>query len=494
MTSGYKHGAYGLLGASVAQSALQVDTTTVYIGRAPVNLIFDYKSKNLVNTIIKVIDDTSATQKLGYCEDWASFDLCEPVAAHFKNRNGNIGPVFFINVLDPDIHRKVEQTKKNIAFLNGRAEFKSDKIILDTFVIADKTKDVDYSLDYNYTKNTVMVKSLKTDEPLKDTVEVAFYEVAPQMATKDDIIGGVSAGGEYSGIGVIDKMYEKTARVTNLIVCPGFSHIPAVYSAMVEKSDKLNGHWHAFSLVDIPVVDGDKKIDTIDAAINWKREKGYNSERSKPCWPQFVDATTEKIYHASVMAAVEYMRQDNINNGIPGDTCSNKPIPITGLYFGEGSKNQGYDQQTANELTQEGIMTAVFWENEWVLWGGHTGEYKYGVDNEPRCIFDTYIRMLFHIINMFQKRQGKTIAKGFNLQQKDTILRHEQGELDDYVAKGFLLPGAKIEFLASENSTSDMVNGDFMFNTPVTVTPQIKSLTSKVYYTDSGLKSLVEGV
>ena len=36
-----------------------------------------------------------------------------------------------------------------------------------------------------------------------------------------------------------------------------------------------------------------------------------------------------------------------------------------------------------------------------------------------------------------------------------------------------------------------MINGDFVYQMPTSVTPRAKSLTAKVAYTDVGLKSLV---
>ena len=61
------------------------------------------------------------------------------------------------------------------------------------------------------------------------------------------------------------------------------------------------------------------------------------------------------------------------------------------------------------------------------------------------------------------------------------------------VTMGALLGEPKILFLATENSTSDMMQGDFKFDIPVCTTPQFKSGTAEVCYTDEGLSTLVEG-
>ena len=49
----------------------------------------------------------------------------------------------------------------------------------------------------------------------------------------------------------------------------------------------------------------------------------------------------------------------------------------------------------------------------------------------------------------------------------------------------------QILFNSKDNPTTDIMNGDFLFDIPVTVTPQGKSYTAKVYYTDDGLASYV---
>ena len=50
---------------------------------------------------------SSGYSKLGYAQNWADFTLCEAFAQHFDNTVGNVGPIYVVNVLDPDVHRVV---------------------------------------------------------------------------------------------------------------------------------------------------------------------------------------------------------------------------------------------------------------------------------------------------------------------------------------------------------------------------------------------------
>ena len=334
MANEYLYGAYGHIGETVAQSAVQAGTTPVYIGTAPVNLVRGFADAGVINEPIKLSNMIDAQRKLGYAADWGTFTLCEVMNAHFNNTLGNIGPIYVINVLDPSAgkHRKATETTKQLSFTGGRAEFASSTIILDTLTIAmseggDYAEGTDYAVDYNFTKGTVIITSLIADSPLTGTLTASFYEVDDSAIEDDDIIGGVTAGGEYSGLSSIALLYPEQFAVCNLIAAPGWSQSPAVYNAMLTASQKINGHWDAFVVADLPLVDGSAQaVDTITKAIAWKKNNAFTGERSKVYWPQGID-NLGNIYHLSTLAVVELMRADFSHNSVPMETCGNKAIP-----------------------------------------------------------------------------------------------------------------------------------------------------------------------
>lgn len=399
MANEYLYGAYGHIGETVAQSAVQAGTTPVYIGTAPVNLVRGFGEAGIINAPIKITSLVDAQKKIGYSSDWGTFTLCEAVYAHFNNTLGNIGPIYVINVLDPSAgkHRKETATTKTLTFTGGRAEFASDKIILDTLTIAKNdsgnyVEGTDYAVDYNFTKGTVIITSLKDDAQLAGSLTASFSEVDDSEIADSDIIGGVTSSGEYSGLSAIALLYPEQFAVCNLIAAPGWSHSPAVYNAMLTTCKKINGHWDAFVVADLPLVDSTAQaVDTITKAIAWKKANAFTGERSKVYWPQAVD-NLGNVFHLSTLAVVELMRADFSHNSVPMETCGNKAIPVIKQYFGANANNRGFDQQTGKELTQNGISTAVAWGGEWVLWGDHTAAYTYGADVDPRAIFDVSMR------------------------------------------------------------------------------------------------------
>ena len=54
MANEYLYGAYGHIGETVAQSAVQAGTTPVYIGTAPVNLVRGFADAGVINEPIKL--------------------------------------------------------------------------------------------------------------------------------------------------------------------------------------------------------------------------------------------------------------------------------------------------------------------------------------------------------------------------------------------------------------------------------------------------------
>ena len=487
---GYKHGAYGEITDSKVTNATQADVVAAYIGTAPINLIRGYADANLINMPIKVANMSDAQSKLGYSDNWEDFTLCEAFAEHYDNTVGNVGPIYVVNVLDPDTHKAAEKTTKELSFSNKRAEFESSDIILDTFAIADMVEGVDYSLEYNFAKGSVIVKLLKDDADA--AVQCSYNTVDASAVEEADIIGQTTEDGQYTGLHAMKLIYQYHNAVLNMLAAPGWSQIPAVYKAMVSIVQKLNGHWDGFVHADIPLADAEgAAINTIAKAIEWKNANGYNSEFSKVYWPMVKDGSG-RVFHLSTVGQATMQRVDLSHDAVPFESPSNKEIMATSQYFGADSKNKGFDQQTGNGLNEKGITTACFWGGKWVLWGPHTAAFAYNGDTDGRAIFDVNIRMLMHITNSFQLDHGTEIDSPMTPQDKDTILNYERQKLDTLTGIGALIGTPSVEFVESANPESDMMNGDFVWDFSATPTPPFKSGTARVCYTDEGFAAFFE--
>lgn len=485
MATVYKHGTYGEFAPTIARTATQSDTVAVYVGTAPVNLIRGYAA--YVNEPVRLADMTGARGAMGYSDDWETFTLCEAFKAHFDNPVANVGPIIAINVLDPNVHKKSTQTTKQLTFVNKRATIEGDTIILDTLALADKVEGTDYSVDYDYTKKETVITDISTDG-ISGQVQASYSEIDTTNLDKDDIIGGVTAGGVYTGLGCVSLVYQELNLIPNLIAAPGWSADSAVYEAMVSAATKIDGHWEAFAVADIPVED----CDTISEAITWKKTNGFVNERTKVNWPMGQDVYGN-IYHLSTACVWAMMITDANNDGIPMETPSNKQTFIAKQYFGPESTNRGFNQAQANELNAAGITTVCYWGARWVLWGPHTAAYEFNAVTDQRVIFDNSLRMMMYIINSFQQEHALTIDNPMTRALKDTILNREQTKADALAARGALIGQPVVSFEESENSTAELVEGNFVWGFNGTPTPPFKSGTLKVAYTDEGFDAYFGG-
>lgn len=482
----YKYGVYGQIGADIIQGVERASTVAVYFGTAPVNLLLDYSGK--VNKPIRISNMNEARSLLGgqfsSSDKWSKYTLCEAIEAHFNNRIGNVGPIYVVNVLDPDTHKGEAETVQ-LTFTNKKATVTADDIILSTFAIEGKTLGTDYTLSYNTDSGVLTITDIGTT-PMT-SIQASYTPVDFDAIDETTVIGGKDTSGVTTGIAAIAQVYQTYNAVPTYLAAPGWSETPAVYNALVDASQLINDHWYAFVFADIPVT-----ADTIDEAIEWKSTNGYTSGASKVFWPKVTDNGT--IYHLSTLALVEKMRVDISHNNIPFETCANKPVPASGLYISAESAIVGYERPDANRLAAAGITTGIFWEGDWRVWGDHTAAFVDGGDYQAREIFDTNMLMLYYIVNSFQREWGDTIDQPMTVALRDTILNREQEKLDALVSVGALIGTPTVEIVDGSTSAegTDRLLAGFEWQIATTVTPPLKSATMTVSYTDAGYAVLYE--
>ena len=483
----YTHGTYGVLTASKVGSAVGTDTVVVYIGTAPVGQLADFSG--LVNRPLKISSLADAGNKLGASEDWEAYTLMEAVKTHFDSAVGNVGPIYVINVLDPAVHKKAVKASKTVAVSSGRGAFTDDACVVSTVEIPEKVLGTDFKAYFENGK--VVIEAI--DGGLSDgSVSVSYDEADPAAVADAAIVGAESAAGVKTGLKALDLLYGAYNVTPDVLLAPGWSQSPTVYAALVNAAKKINGHFDAFVLADIPLESNSTAVDTIAKAIAWKAANGYTAENSKVFWPMAKDAAGKAV-HLSCVAAAAMQRVDAEHDGVPFESVSNKVVDVVSQYFGEGAENHGFDQTAGNDLNAAGITTAVFWGGSWRLWGPHTAAFIYGGDMDERAVFDSAYRMLIYITNGFQIRNAAYIDAPLDLNTRDAILNSEQQILDAYAARGALLGTPTVEFVSTENPTESIAAGDFVWHLNVTPAVPLKSATARVTYTDDGFAVLTGG-
>ncbi|MCI3009028.1 hypothetical protein FBD77_13285 [Clostridium butyricum] len=115
--------------------------------------------------------------------------------------------------------------------------------------------------------------------------------------------------------------------------------------------------------------------------------------------------------------------------------------------------------------------------------------YDYGSTTAVDEIFDVNIMMNKFLLNDFNYRNIDLIDKPMTRNDVDALIVSEQTILNSYVTAGQLLYG-EISFNNKNNARSDMIQGDFTFDTLVTNTPPAKSITQRVKSTSKGIENL----
>ncbi|MEO3948040.1 hypothetical protein [Gorillibacterium sp. CAU 1737] len=472
----YKHGIYGVQAPTTdALPPAGVGTLPIYIGTAPVQQTSNPAIH--VPVILNTFED--AVAKLGYSDNWSSYTLCEAIYAHFKNAIQPIGPIIAINVLDPSVHKK--EGSQTIEITNG-VGYITAPAVLGTLSITGKTLGTDYTAAYT-DDGRIKIAALP-GKTLAASVTVEYSEVDASKVLPTDVIGGTS-GGIRKGIAAVDLVYQTLNVVPTILAAPGWSHQKAVKEALVSKANLVNGHWDAIVVADL---DAGSTADSIDKAIAWKIDNGYNDLPLKVVWPKARKA--DRTFWGSTLAVVQMQQTDFANDNVPYETPSNKQVDAAGTAVGSGPIY--FDEIEANQLNAKGITTFLFKGGIWVLWGAHNANYEDGAPIDPKNVFDASIRMQRYLTNTFQARYAPYLDGPLTRSLVDTILNDAGVWLNSLVAEGKLLSGS-IAFHETSNLTSSMVTGDFLFDVLNTTTPVAKSLTFRVRYTTAGLATLFGG-
>lgn len=484
----WKHGALGEIQLAGTRVAAGSRNAIVYVGTAPVHMVEGGAAN--VNVPILVNNIAEARKYFGYSDNFADYTLCEAMRAHLEL--GGVGPLVFINVLDPTKHKKAEQGTTSLVPENGRIIIQNaGSIVLDSVSVTKSdgeeplVKNKDYAITYNISKQAITISALSADALGKEAATIKYDEIDPEKVKEADVIGATDGLGMNTGLYAINNVYQLTGYIPSFLLAPGFAELPEVHTVMCQVSQKVNGHWDVYMLVDIPIVDKEMSGVTLLTAATWKKANGYTRENESVYFP-LAQGTDGYIYHISTLAAANLQALLVANSGIPYMTPSNTDCPIVqNLYLGEEAKGRVYDDSIINErLNRNGINSAAYVGGRWVIWGCFSADYNADEANEVN-ISETNCMMLYYLSNDFQHRRARDVDKPLTANDLKSIVSEEQAKLDALIKIGALVLG-RVEIDASAIARSDVYRGDYRFSFVVTTTPLAKSLTAYVYWTTEG--------
>lgn len=489
----YKHGAYGVIQAVGSRVADESQGAIVYVGTAPVHNVEG--GANNVNKPIVVNNIAEARKYFGYSDEWDKYTLCEAMHVHLENKG--VGPLVFINVLNPATHKASDAGTVSKTPENGRVTIPTAQdIILDSVIVKSdnttKIKGTDYAIAYNIEKKTITISELTAGALGTSALTITYNTIDASAVTAADVIGTSDGLGLNTGIFAIKNVYQLTGYIPAYLAAPGFSSVPAIHAAMYQNSVKVNGHWDVYMFVDLPIMNSETPL-TLDTAKTYKNGNGYTKENETVFFP-LAQGTDGKIYHLSVLAAANFQELLLAQDGIPYKTASNTDCSlIENLYLGASNTGRVYDDSIINEkLNKNGIASAAYVGGRWAIWGCHSADYDQE-NGDQINVAETNRMMLYYISNDFQHRRTPDVDKPMTANDLQTIIAEEQTRVDALLNIGALTRGV-VTLNADAQARSDIMNGDYSFLFDITTTPLAKSLTAIVNWTDEGFVTYFESV
>lgn len=474
MAVDYQHGIYLTQGKSKGIIGAGISGMQVIIGTAPIHLLSNPSEAVNKPFLCKGIDDV--IENLGYSEN-TSFTTNQ--SAFFTFEEYGVAPAVFINVLDPAVHFE-EKTATIVTTLEG-AVITDDGVLRDTLVLksADGVKtfveNVDYIIALNAASQTV-INVLRTSTILKigDSVVATYNQLQPDAVTATEVIGGYNvATGEATGIELIRKIYPEFGCRPDILVAPGFSKDPLVAAVLQAKTSNINDSFNAETYLDLDTA----AIKMVDDAKVWKNENGYNDKRAIGVWPCAKKNGKIYFYSAVLAAHASYLISQDVD-GIPYQSPSNKKLGLDAIVLEDGQEIM-LEIGEANKLNGLGVVTLLNWAGAIRSWGNNTLAYPESKNPEDRFIS---IRSVFDWWgNTFIETYFDRIDSNGDMRVVDTIIDEENARANNFVSSG-KISGAKIEFLAEDNTTEDMRNGKFKFRQSIGAFGPFENLHNTIEY------------
>lgn len=430
----------------------------VIVGTAPVNMA----DTSNVNKPVLCYSYDDAVKAFGYVPAKAGaagglkkfeYSISEFIQSQF----GLFGvkPVIIINVLDPKTHKATATTTSvMLDTKTGSATIDETGILPDSVSLGDGyAKDTDYVVAFDDDGKLVITSVKGTDGSFKcetgKSLTFAADKVDPTKVTADDIIGGVDTDGNKSGLELVNECFPRFRLVPGLILAPGYSSDAGVAAAMAAKCANINEVFKCKCIIDVPT----DTVKNYSAVAEWKNNNNITDASQIVCWPGVaLDGT---FYHMSTQMAGTIGKTDSENGDVPFVSPSNHNLQMTAAVLADGTE-VFLGQDNAAYLNGQGVVTALNFIGGWKCWGNRTAVYPGNTD--VKDAFIPVARMFAWVGNTIIQTFWSKVDGPLNTRQIDTIVDSLNVWLNGLAASGKIL-GGRVEFLATENPTTDLMDG-----------------------------------
>lgn len=454
------------------------------IGTAPVNMAPDPAAT--VNVPILANTAVEAMQQLGYSTDFEHFTLCQEM--YITNNVYQVGPVVYINVLDPAKHKKpIVEVTVPLHEMQGRVG--TEGILISDLVVKKVGEDQlplelgkDYTAEFD-TDGSLILTMIEGGKAAQETsVKVSGNKIDPTQVKKEDILGAYNpTTGAETGAEVIRQVYPKLGVIPAIIIAPGYSHIPEIGIALAAKAANINGVFKGMALLDLDTTKAKKYTDT----KTQKETNGYTSEFCYPLWPYL--RIGEYIFPMSALVAALVAYTDAGNDDVPSLSPSNKMLGVTGTCLADGTEVV-VDQDQGSTVNTYGVTTAIN-VNGWRLWGNYTGAYPSSGD--AKDIWFPVRRMFNWQGNNFILTYFTKVDDPMNPKLIESVVDSENIRCAAYAPDKWA--GANIQYLAADNPITDILAGKITFRQSIAPYTPAQEITNILSYDTALLQSVLQG-
>lgn len=467
----------GKMAASVSTPVTADSGIHFVVGTAPVQV-----TGGVVNEAILCKNYADAVKMFGYSDDWESYTLCEEMKAAFVLYG--VGPIVLVNVLDPAKHRKKVQASE-FEVSTERTVLLPYETITDTVKIGEYVENEDYGLVYTDSALVVeVIEGGKITEDIK-TLSIEYSAVAPELVTKEDIIGGYDVeSNRYKGLELIDLVFPKYGVVPEIILCPKFSTDPDVAAVMSAKTENINGVFEGICVIDADTKDTVRYTDV----PAWKKENNITKAGQILVYPKV--KFEGKVYHYSTHEACRMTAADmdeDMGDGTPCESPSNKFLQIDSMVLEDGTE-VFFDLTQANYLNQNGIVTALNFSGSYVSWGNQTACYPSNMDVTD--YFISVSRVFKWVGNSVVLSTWSKVDRRLNRRLIESITQTLNQWLNGLTSEEKIL-GGRVEFPEDENNEDDLTAGKAKFHIYLTPSSPAQEFEFLLEYDASYLSGLM---
>ena len=452
----------------------------VVVGTAPVNMADDPAAA--VNEPVLAYSFAEAKAKLGYSDDFEKYTLCQVMDNSF--RKAGVGPVIFINVLDPATHASAFEAV-TATVTNRLAVVEQTGILLDGLTVKNGdtalVKDTDYTVSFSdegYLRITVLMATAPA------SVTVTGSKLEPTSVTKAQIIGGYNvATGAETGIEAVQKVFPKFNIVPGILAVPKWSADPEVAAVIAAKIHSINGVFNIFAVVDI-----DTDTYKLYTGLNTARTAmGVTDPDVLLVWPKIKKGTA--VYDYSAVWPAVAAACDADHGDIPYKNPSNEALGASAAVLNDGTEIL-LDFTKAELVNSYGIATAINFQG-WKAWGDETAAYPGSSNASQRYIASR--RMLSWLRNHFVLSYCSKVDEPMNPRLIESVLNSENEFLNGLAAIGAVPSGTHITYDEEANTLDSMINGEVVFNVEWASWPPAKHIIAEYRFIPDLISNALTG-